>query len=172
MKASTRGTSGARLPLMLLLGFAVLTAGVVVWLTLSSPDPIVTAETPADKKSAVPEQKPAAKPENEPGSAPKDNASKPAPDTAEAAKPPAHGNDGDHQQPTAQGNAAPDPTPTKPPAQTVTARPQVTDGPPAKPPAKTPEKSIARKQPAPAAVRTVMPKKLPRVAPDRPCLHR
>jgi polysaccharide deacetylase 2 family uncharacterized protein YibQ len=166
VKASTRGTSDARLPLMLLLGFAVLTAGVVVWLTLSSPDPVVTAETPADKKSAVPEQKPAAKPENEPGSAPKDNASKPAPDTAEAAKPPA-----DHQQPTARENAAPDPTPTEPPAQTVTAPPQVTDGPPAKPPAKTPEKSIARKQPGPAAVHTVMPKKLPRVAPDAALLQ-
>ena len=166
MKASTRGTSGARLPLMLLLAFAVLTAGVVVWLTLSSPDPVVTAETPADKKSAVPEQKPAAKPENEPGSAPKDNASKLAPDTAEAAKPPAN-----HQQPTARENAAPDPTPTEPPAQTVTARPQVTDGPPAKPPAKTPEKFIARKQPGPAAVRTVMPKKLPGVAPDAALLE-
>lgn len=166
MKPSTRGTSGARLPLMLLLGFAVLTAGVVVWLTLSSPDPTVTAETPAEKKSAVPEQRPAAKPENEPGSAAKDDISKPAPETAEVAKPPAHGNDGDHQQPTARGNAAPDPTPTKPPAQTVTAPPQVTDGPPAKPPAKTPEKSIARKQPAPAAVRNVLPKNLPRVAPD------
>ena len=172
MKASTRGTSGARLPLMLLLGFVVLIAGVVVWLTLSSPDPVVTAERPSDKKAAPAEQKP-------------------TPDTAEDAKPPAHGNDGDHQQPAAQENATPDPTPaptpTKPPAQTATTPPQVTpqvavgtpDEPPAKPqakpqpepPAQTPGKSVTPKQPGPgpgraAAVRTVMPKKLPRVAPD------
>jgi polysaccharide deacetylase 2 family uncharacterized protein YibQ len=173
VKASTRGTSGARLPLMLLRGFVVLIAGVVVWLTLSSPDPVVTAETPTDKKSAAAEQKPIANPGSEPGSDPgsdpKDNASKPAPDTAEDAKPPAHGNDGDQQQPTLRGNATPAPTPSKPPAQTATAPSQV--APQAAPRAKTPENSITPKQPGPAAaMRTVMPKKLPRVAPDAPLL--
>ena len=39
MNTTTRTQSGARLPLMLLLGFTVLVAGVVVWLVLTSPAP-------------------------------------------------------------------------------------------------------------------------------------
>jgi len=71
VKTSTRTASGARLPLMLLLGFAVLVAGVVVWLVLTSPAPSPVAEKPAGKPSpdAIAEAPKTAKP-SAPGSAP------------------------------------------------------------------------------------------------------
>lgn len=166
MKASTRGKSGARLPLMLLLGFVVLIAGVGVWLTISSPEPEKTAEAPAEKKTATavqtPDENPATKPATEPAAKPADaseakpadeppgDAPKAAPETAGNAKTPASGDD----TPTAQ----------TPPPQTATAPDTVPE-----PSVKAPAKPVATKPPGPAAtVRAVMPKKLRRVAPDSP----
>lgn len=157
MNASPRGKSGARLPLMLLLGFVVLIAGIAVWLTISTPTP--TADTPEDKKTAGAKKKPgtepvpAAKPDS---GQPEDARKTPAPQEKDPAPP----TDG------AKDTTAPK-TPEPPPAQTASAPPET----PAKPstPKTTPDKPVTTKPPGPTAARpTVMPKKLPPVPRDPP----
>lgn len=164
MNASPRGKSGARLPLMLLLGFVVLMAGIAVWLTISTPAP--TADTSDNKKTAAAKKKsadaplPAAKPD---GGQSEDTPKAPTPQKQDRVP----STDG------AKDTAVPE-TPAPPPAQTATAPPET----PAKPPspetppgqsATPPEKPPATKPPGPSAARpTVMPKKLPPVPRDPP----
>lgn len=181
MKASTSGKSGVRLPLMLLLGFVVLIAGVGVWLTVSSPPPTATSKTPADKTPAAAGQKPAGKPGDtakdvaDKGGAAKDetakaDTAKAAPDTAEKAEPetaektdttpPPAG------EPTAQTAKVPPAAPTKgtsPPAQSTPA-----GTPPESPGDKAAKPVTTQSSGKTATLRPVMPKKLPAVPRDPP----
>ena len=185
MKGSTRSTSGARLPLMLLLGFLVLVAGVAVWLTLSSPLPPDKAGGPAEtgspaagykteKDSPAPDAAGAA----DTADAAPDGAA-PAPGTAtapqtDAAAPvevpvhsveapsrtsPPHKDDAQNPAPAehSEGTTAiPSPSPTPP---GIAPQPETTAAdPPAKPEPSPPSK----------ATTAIVPKKLPRVAPDAP----
>lgn len=177
MKASTSGKSGVRLPLMLLLGFVVLIAGVGVWLTVSSPPPAATSEAPTDNTPAATGQKPAGKP----GEAAKDGAVKdetPEADTAKAATGPGEKS----AQPETAEKTDTTPAPTgEPSAQTAKVPPatptQGASSPAQSTPAGTPPKSPADKAAKPvttqssgktATLRPVMPKKLPAVPRDPP----
>lgn len=179
MKASTRGKSGARLPLMLLLGFVVLIAGVTVWLMLSSPNPADTAKSPTEKKTATVEQKSSGKHDDKSKDTHKPDATKPTDKTTEVAKKPAaHGDGAAHQPPatkdvTAKEIDKPDPTDGKRPAQTTKTPPKTAATSPAEAPskqgAKAPGKPITAKPSKPVATtRAVMPKKLPPVPRDPP----
>lgn len=190
MNASTRGKSGARLPLMLLLGFVVLIAGAVVWLIVSSPDPVDTATAPAEEKTAAAAQKssdkpapkpaadpttadPVAKPGDKAGDKPEAHASRPTPDAGIDPKPPADKDKTGQPPPTAENTDLPGPATGKQPAQTVTAPSQVTpeapSGTPAQPSVKSPGKAAIKTSPRPSATtRAVMPKKLPPVPRDPP----
>ena len=165
--------SGARLPLMLLLGFAVAVAGTIIWLSLSEPD-----VPPPEAAAPVKEDQPAA-PWPEKKDKPTASAPEEKPMAADATK------------------AAPVPAPAPPETSAVkeaspTAPPQ--PAPPEKPPvdamskpepekiAETKEKrpDPAAKKPKPAAAPKplegrrarpdlpVMPKALPRIVPDDP----
>jgi polysaccharide deacetylase 2 family uncharacterized protein YibQ len=180
VKASTRGKSGARLPLMLLLGFVVLIAGVAVWLIVSSPDPVEVAETPVEKKTATAEQKPAQKSADKPATGPiTAPAAKPddksAHDSPKGEKIPAtHSDDAAHQRPIDKNTAKkPDPAAAKSPAQTATAPPEIAPKTAAdtqsKPPAKPARKpAVTKPQESSAITRAGMPKKLPAVPRDPP----
>lgn len=176
MKTSTRTPSGARLPLMLLLGFAVLVAGVVVWLVLTSPAPLPVAEKPAGKPSpdaiakapkaaipSTPEDTPAKQPAEIPPAAaetapkvavPAPTPAQPVPKTGTDAK---AAGDTTTQSPPASGAPAPA-TPAVAPAPKTPgpspAKPVVVRKPPVGQP---PPKSTAR---------AVVPKKLPPVPRD------
>ena len=186
MKGSTRSRSGARLPLMLLLGFLVLVAGVVVWLTLSSPLPPDQAGGPTETRSPAAGYK-AGEGSPAPDAAVAADAADtapdggtPAPETATAPQTaaavpgevPAPSGETDPltspphedgaQDPAAaersDGGVAsiPPPSPTTP---QITPQPETTAAdPPAKPQPSPPSKAAA----------AIVPKKLPRVAPDAP----
>jgi uncharacterized protein len=187
VKGSTRSTSGARLPLMLLLGFLVLVAGVAVWLTLSSPPPVDKADAPAENASAAADHKEAE--EKAPAPHAVLHGSEAAPDAATGTRPgatatgeiPGHG--GATEQPpspphtddthspadvgepsdvatTPPGSESATPSPTPPPTLPENA-PE-----PASKSADTPAKSQPS-APSDTSV-AVVPKKLPRVAPDAP----
>ncbi len=181
MKASTRGKSGARLPLMLLLGFVVLIAGIFVWLTVTSPEPAdtagSTAENAAEKKAEAPKEEPADKTSPTPAGIPADesavDAAKTAPGGDEAVKTPAHADSADHPAPQAEQNGTSAPAADKPSSRTATGPaetpPATAPGTPAAPAETTSENPAATRQPAPqAATRAVMPKKLPPVPRDPP----
>lgn len=166
MNTSTGKSSGARLPLMLLLGFLVVVAGAVVWLVLTSPEPPQATDAKSTEKAAAPsEKKPeAAKlepaPQPEKPAAP-DTAEKPTPDKTLPDEPPPTSAKQEakqdkpkqpvaEEQPPAKTAPAPSSPAQKEPAPTKTAKP------PIQPPA------------AKKTVRTIAPKKLPRVPPDSP----
>lgn len=186
MNTSTGKRSGARLPLMLLLGFLVVVAGVVVWLVVTDPTPTPdTAKTVAEKAADAPVEKAAhdksGDTEGKPSPGPdKIDAAGPAPSPAGEPQTPAPGAaTPDAKPPTvtpkaAAGDAAADQnsrhstspvrrTPDSPPGPAV-AQPIAV--PPASATAKS--NSPGAKTPAKPAARTVMPKKLPRVPPDTP----
>lgn len=182
MKGSTRSTSGARLPLMLLLGFLVLVAGVAVWLTLSSPLPPDKADGPtetgspaagykAGEESPAPDAAGAADAAPDGGTPAPETATAPQTDAAVPGEVPAHSGEtdprtspphkDDAQDPAAAEHSdevavIPSPSPTTP---EITPRPETAA---ADPPAKL--------QPSPPSKATtaIVPKKLPRVAPDAP----
>lgn len=184
MKGSTRSSSGARLPLMLLLGFVVLIAGVAVWLIISSPPTPDKASEPAEKNSVAAEPKtedkappiaaephgsnpapePAADTANRaPDSAAKDTAG----DTAAGINVPAHGT-GSEDKPPPIGKDVTDSASTEKKAEKTAkvptqTKPVASPEPPTKT-ANAPLKSTLR---TPSATTpAVVPKKLPRVAPD------
>jgi uncharacterized protein len=191
VKTSTRTPSGARLPLMLLLGFAVLIAGVVVWLVLTSPEPpseagkpsgkptpAAVAKTPANtaataKPSApenIPEKKPAAIPPPVEKSMPKDAAEGMPPKTVTPAAiqpPPESTADTPTQSPLAAS-----PPKQGAPAQGIPAPGTTAITPEPKAPETSATKPIAaqNKPTTPATpnktARAVAPKKLPPVPRD------
>lgn len=181
MKASTSGKSGVRLPLMLLLGFVVLIAGVGVWLTVSSPPPAATSEAPADNTSAATDQKPAGKTgETAKDGADKSGAAKDAAPKADSAKPAPGSGEKPAPQPATAGKTDTTPPPTgEPSAQTAKVPPAAptkdtsppAPGAPAATPPKTPgdkaAKPVTTQPPGKSAnLRPVMPKKLPAVPRD------
>ena len=168
MKASPRGKSGARLPLMLLLGFVVLIAGIAVWLTVSAPEPVPTADAPDDEKTVAADTKPADKTGPDLAAKPDRKNGKTAPKTPSAG-------DKDHSPPADGIKEATGPaTPDQPAAQTAAVPPETAPKSPSPktppdPLAKTPEKPAKVTSPGPSAARrSVMPKKLPPVPRDPP----
>ena len=157
--------SGAKLPLMLLLGFVVAVAGVIIWLTLSGPEtpPPEAAAPPVEEKESAPSEK-AEEPKDTAPEAPANAAAKdpsPPAETAAAETPPA---------------ASPQPaTPTKPAAEAA-AKPAPADepAPKADAPAAAEPKPKTAAAPKPLENRRarpdlpIMPKALPRIVPDDP----
>lgn len=168
MNTSPGKRSGARLPLLLLLGFLVAVAGVAVWLVLTSPP------TPPDIANP-PRDVPADKPDTAKVTTPESTASKPpetssAPDTGTAPE----NTDKDRTQ-TAETKPAPSAKNVgTPPKKSEKAETKPDAGPPAPSaakPADAPKKVAEPRAKTPAAVkpvRTIAPKKLPRVPPDTP----
>lgn len=164
--------SGARLPLLLLLGFVVAVAGTVIWLTLSGPD------APAPKTAAPVEEKSPDTPTDKMADKAKSTAKKP---TEAAEKPgapdPAPVTDTVPEKMPETANRPE--TPEQPaPAQPDTAKADRPDKapPPADgvKPAKTAPQPAVKVTPTPPEIRRVrpdlpiMPKGLPRVVPDDP----
>jgi len=166
---------------MLLLGFAVLVAGVVVWLVLTSPAPSPVAQEPAGKpapdaiaetpeavKPSVPESAPAKKPAAlpPPVEIPTPKVVAPAPASTQAAPKPAADTKTDQDtktQPPAVTDA-PAPAPPAPNATAVAPKPKTPGTPPAKP--VTVQKPPITATTPKSTVRAVMPKKLPPVPRD------
>lgn len=160
--------SGARLPLMLLLGFVVVVAGVVIWLTLSGPEsPPPEAAAPVEEKSPAPAET-AEAPKDAPADAPaKAAAENPAPPAGTTAK----------TATTEPSPAAPaQPVAPEKPAPEAAAKPEPADAPVAKEntPVAAEPKPVTAAAPKPLDNRRarpdlpIMPKALPRIVPDDP----
>lgn len=185
MNTSTGQRSGARLPLTLLLGFLVAVAGIVVWLVLTAPEPLPESAKPAAEPVAKTDAKTAAKPpessdkktpEPDKISAPRAAVGEHKSQTTETADADAKASAKASKPATGDTEANPKPGQSPKPQKATPKQPPVSPGPPAtKPPAtptvssKSPSSKPPSAKPAPkVAARTVVPKKLPRVAPDTP----
>lgn len=170
MNTTTRTQSGARLPLMLLLGFTVLVAGVVVWLVLTSPAPPPDAVSPP--AGATPADAPPPAPGTDTESA--DSAQTPA--GAEPGRPQSKPEPAEPEQAPSSPPAAEIPAPA--PEKAPVAPPDAGASPSMPPATEQPETSIPAKPaaapaetPAPAAKSApqgLTPKKLPPVPRDTP----
>ena len=137
MNTSTLGMIGVRLPLMLLLCFITLIAGVVMWLKLSATDYGVTLDAGTEKNITAVQPKSANKQAVNSGSHPKTSTdvrpheknshddrkdvTKPARDAQKGAENASHEDESDHGPHASRKSKAPEPTKTKKPKQTAIA---------------------------------------------------
>ena len=180
MNTSTCGKSGARLPLMLLLGFIVLVTGIAVWLTFSYSDPDVTSDASIENNTAVAELKsrdkqaaerrsrPNANPEEKPDEKHRHydtkRSKKRVRDAQKGVRKPSHKGESDYSPKTPRKSDSLEPTTTKSPTETAKTHLQT---PPATSP-RQPKKTKKKPPRNPTSARALLPKILttgPRDAP-------